>query len=113
LEPIARFHKCRRDTKLRTDLRLIEWWLDPSQLEDDETPLPSRDTIQLAIQVADLLRCKDSPAPTRIVPDAHGGIVFEFEAGSEFASIRISKDGSIEFCVFQDCQMVHRQSFAW
>ncbi len=90
------------------DYRLDQWESDPSQLDDDEMPSASRDTIRLAIRVAKQLRDNGSPAPTRIVPDAHGGIVFEREAGSVFESIRISAGGSAEYCGFEDCRMVQR-----
>ena len=88
------------------DYRLIECAWDPSQLEDDEMPCASRDTIQLAIRVAEQLRDNGWPAPTRIVSDAHGGIVFEREAGNLFESYRISADGSVEYCGFKDCRIV-------
>ena len=82
----------------------------PSRLEDEEMPPVSRDTIQLAIRVAVRLRDKGSPAPTRIVPDAHGGIVFEREAGNLFESYRVSADGSVEYCGLENCRMVQHRS---
>jgi len=88
------------------DYRLIEWGRDPNRLEGDESPPASRDTIQLAIGVAEQLRDNGRPAPTRIVLDAHGGIDFEREAGSLFESYRISADGSMEYCGFEDCRIV-------
>ncbi len=111
--PISRnFGSASRDKwQEMIDYRLIEWGSDPSQVDDDETPSASRDTIQLAIRVAELLRDNGSPAPTRIVPDAHGGIVFEYEAGNSFESYRISADGSVEYCGFKDCHMVRRTPF--
>jgi len=59
------------------DYQLIEWGRDPSQLDDEGTETPSRETIQLAISLAEKLHQGGLAAPTRIVPDAHGGIVFE------------------------------------
>jgi hypothetical protein len=90
------------------DYRLIEWPWDQSQLDEDETPPATRDTIQLAIRLAERLRDNGSPAPTRIVPDAHGGIVFERTAGNLFESYRVSADGGVEYCGFDDCRLVQR-----
>jgi len=90
---------------------LIEWGCNPGQFEDEETPIPSRTTVWSAIQVAQMLRDQPDPTPppTRIVPDAHGGIVFEHDAGRVFETIRISADGSVEHCWFIDSRMVGRE----
>ncbi len=111
--PISSIHESvdRDKWQEMIDYRLAEWARDPSQLEDDEVPSASRDTIQIAIRVAGQLRDNGSPAPTRIVPDAHGGIVFEREEGNLFESYRISANGSVEYCGFEDCRMVKRTPF--
>jgi hypothetical protein len=93
------------------DYRLIEWGWNQSQFEDDEAPLPSRDTIQLAIRVAAWLRDNGCAPPTRTVPDAHGGIVFELDTGNVFESFRISADGCVEYCGFKGCRMVERRCY--
>jgi hypothetical protein len=85
------------------DHRLIEWGRDPRQLDEEGTKVPSKDTIQRAIWLADRL-CKNGlPAPTNIVPDAHGGIVFERKCGEMFESVRVMPDGTAEYCAFKDC----------
>lgn len=91
------------------DDQLIEWGRDPSQLADEETQPPSRDTILRAILVARGLSRADCPAPTRIVADAHGGIVFERYEGKLFESIRLSADGSAEYCTFVNARLVDRE----
>ena len=91
------------------DDQLIEWGRDPSQLDDEGTEAPSKDTIQLAIWLAGTLSQRGLPAPTRIVPDAHGGIVFELEGKNVFESIRISPDANVEYCAFQNCRLVERE----
>ena len=91
------------------DDQLLEWGRDPSQLEDDETQPPSRETIALAISWARSLSLQDYAAPTRIVADAHGGIVFELQDRKLFESIRLSADGSAEYCVFVDARLVDRK----
>lgn len=89
---------------------LIEWGRNSSQVEDDETPMPSRTTVCRAIQVATMFRNQNDPPPTRIVPDAHGGIVFERQAGTMFESIRISADNSVEHWLFKDsCKVLHER----
>jgi hypothetical protein len=91
------------------DHRLIEWGRDPCQLDEEGTEVPSKDTIRRAIKLADRL-CKDGlPAPTSIVPDAHGGIVFERKSGELFESVRIMPDGTAEYCAFKYCRLIDRQ----
>jgi hypothetical protein len=89
--------------------QLLEWDRDPSQLEDDETQSPSRELIARAISLASLLRRGNYAAPTRIVPDAHGGIVFELQGTRLFESIRLSAEGSAEYCEFVDNHLVNRR----
>jgi hypothetical protein len=88
------------------DDQLIEWGRDPSQLEDEDIQPPSKDTIRLAISLARLLSRADCPAPTRVVADAHGGIVFERHERNVFESIRLSDDGSAEYCLFENARLV-------
>ena len=90
------------------DCPLRQWQRDPSQLEDDDLQAPSSDAIRQAIRLAERLRDQGLPVPTRVVPDAHAGIVFEREVGRLFESYRISADGSAEFCEFEDCRLVKR-----
>lgn len=89
--------------------QLLEWGRDPSQLEDDETQSPSKEIIAWAISLASLLSRENYAAPTRIVPDAHGGIVFELQDKGLLESIRLSADGSAEYCAFVDARLVDRK----
>src|SRR5205085_2923059 len=90
------------------DNKLIEWGRDPSQLDEEGTITPSKGTIQFAIAVARFLRNSGFSTPTRVVPDAHGGIVFEANDGNVFETIRLSENLSFDYCVFQDCRLVAR-----
>ena len=74
--------------------QLTNWRCNPDQLDEERTVTPSWDTIQLALDLATWMSKRGLPAPTRIVPDADGGIVFERQKKDAFESIRISA-GSI------------------
>ncbi len=78
------------------EAQLRNWEDDPGQLEDDALPPPSMDTIRTAIQVAADLRGRGAVAPSRVIADAHGGIVFELSNGSIAESLHIEPDRSIE-----------------
>lgn len=102
----GREHESSKRWQALIDGQLAEWERDPSQLEDEDTQPPSEETVRLAISVARALGRADCPAPTRIVADAHGGIVFERHEGNLFESIRLSADGSAEYCAFKDARLV-------
>lgn len=105
----ARNDQLRESWQALIDHRLIEWGRDPSQLDEEGTKVPSKDTIQRAISLADRL-CKNGlPAPTSIVPDAHGGIVFERKSGEVFESVRVMPNGTAEYCAFKDYHLIERQ----
>ena len=105
----GRIDKASEEWQVLIDYQLIEWGRDPGQLENEEIQPPSKSTIQLAIRLAGMLSKPGLPAPTRIVPDAHGGIVFERQGRNVFESIRISADGTAEYCVFENSRLVERQ----
>jgi hypothetical protein len=92
------------------DKKLIEWGCDPSQLDEEGTITPSGDTIQLAIQVATELDRQGCAAPTRVVPDPHGGIVFELQGNSVFESIHVKPDWGIEYRVLKNHRVVLREA---
>jgi hypothetical protein len=89
--------------------QLLRWGLNPEELEEEGIEPPSRATLALAIQVAKTMDRSALPEPDRVVPDAHGGIVFESEDGGRVETIRVSPDGSIELCLFEDCRLVRRE----
>jgi len=93
------------------DHKLIEWSRDPSMLEDDGIDAPSGETIRDAINLANFWKKQGWPAPTRIVPDSDGGIVFELEDNDVFCSYRLSLDRTLEHCVFQDMRLVRRKMY--
>jgi len=109
--PVAREFKTRSQEQWQQliDYQLIEWGCELSGLDEDGTETPSKETIQVAIYVATVLGKQGLPTPTRIVCDAHGGIVFERQASSFFESIRVSADQSVEYVAFEGLRLVKRE----
>jgi hypothetical protein len=91
------------------DNKLIEWGSDPSQLDEEGTKTPSLETIQLAIQLAKALSRQGCAAPTRIVPDVRGAIVFEIQGKDIFESVHVQPDGNLEHRLFENHRLVHRE----
>ena len=88
--------------------RLVEWGRNPGLFEDADIQPLSKETIHSAIELAKRLTRAGVPAPTRVVPDANAGIVFELQQGSLFESLRLSSDGSVEYCAFENARLVER-----
>ena len=91
------------------ETKLIEWGRDPSQLDEEGTTTPSVDTIQLAIETASRLSRDCDPAPTRVVPDVHGAIVFELQGRNTFESLHVQPDGRIEHRFFRDHRLQRQE----
>lgn len=89
--------------------KLIAWGLDPGDLDEEGTTPPSRETIARAIQLASVLSRQGSRAPTRVVPDVRGAIVFELERNNLFESLHVHPDGSIEHRAFENHRLVLRE----
>jgi hypothetical protein len=84
------------------DGRLAEWERQPELLDDEGVEPPSGDIIRLAIGLAQFLRDRHVPPPERVVPDANGGLAFEWLKGPVSESIEISDDGSVEYLRFEE-----------
>src|SRR5439155_3456622 len=69
------------------ELQLLEWSLHPEEPEEEGIEAPSRATIVLAIQVARRMGQSAVPEPDRVVPDAHGGIIFERQDDNRLETI--------------------------
>ena len=90
--------------------RLLKWVTHPEEFVEEGLTPPTRETIELAIQhVLKPLSESGRVPPSHVVPDAHGGIVFERRENGDFESIHVHADGHIEFCVFHDGRLVDRQ----
>ena len=92
------------------DERLIEWAAHPEDFDEEGIVPPSRETISLAYQqVVKPFREKGLVPPSQVVPDTHGGIVFERRDNNIFESICVRADGHIEYCLFSNGKLVERQ----
>ncbi len=87
---------------------LIEWALNPAQLADDGIEPPTRETVAMAIQEAQIFKQRELAPPTRVVPDAEGGIVFEREERDVLEMIRISPDRKFEYGLFRNGSLIQR-----
>jgi hypothetical protein len=105
----ARENEARRKWQDIIDYQLIDWGMNPSQFDDEGDEPPSRETVGVAIRVATEFQKDGRVAPSRVVPDAQGGIVFERKERNLFETIRIQPDGKIEYSVFRNSRLVHRE----
>ena len=91
------------------DYQLIEWGWDTDQFEDEGIEPPTRDTVQLAIAVAEKLRDAGLAAPNSIVSDANGGIVFERREKDVIEVFYVWDDGTIEYQCFHGTRLTERR----
>jgi len=91
------------------DQYLVEWGRDPAALEDEGVIPPSRRVINRASTLAMLYRDSNNPAPSRVVPNGDGGIVFERGDRSWFQVIEIHADCSVELISFKSSRLVSRR----
>ncbi len=89
--------------------KFIEWGTHPEDFIEEGFAAPSIDTICLAYQEIVKPFRKSSVPPPQVVPDTHGGIVFERTDNGVFESIHVQCDGRIEKCRFSNGKLVDRQ----
>lgn len=105
----ARGEESREKWESLIDDRLIEWALDPSQLDDEGIEPPTRQTIQQAIILARKLRDAGLSAPDSLVPDPDGGIVFACRGEDTSEEWHIWDGETVEYLRFQGTQLVERR----
>lgn len=93
------------------DRILVEWNVDRESFVDEGLEPPSLETIDRAASWAKEWKKLSWPAPTRVVPDTHGGIVFELQHGPTLESLRVIPEGSVEYCCFVNSKLTTRTSF--
>lgn len=91
------------------DYQLIEWGRNTEQFEDDGIEPPTRDTVLLAIAVAEKLRDAGLSAPNSVVPDANGGIVFERRQKDVIEVFHVWDDGTIDYQCFHATRLIERR----
>ena len=92
------------------DYTLLEWLIDPSQVDDEGIEPPTYDTICQAINLAQAFRNADMMPPDSVVPDPNGGIVFERREQDVCEVLHVWDDGTVEYRVFQGARLAARQT---
>jgi hypothetical protein len=98
-----------REAWERIEATLIRWGVDQADFDEEELEAPSGATIGRAFALAGRLSRGGVPAPMRVVPDAHAGIVFEWRNGNEVRSVHIQRNGNDEFRVMSAHRLVCRE----
>ena len=91
------------------DYQLIEWGWNTEDFDDEGIEPPTRDTIQLAIALAEGLRDNGLIAPDSVVPDANGGLVFERRENDVAEVFHVWDDGTVEYQCFHGTRLIERQ----
>jgi hypothetical protein len=99
---------------------LLEWFHDPSALDDDDTDALSRDTIRNALTFTNRLKASLSqlpedgrPLPLRAVTVGTGGAIsMEFALGPVAVTFVFKADGSAERMVFVSNRLRQRDPIA-
>lgn len=76
-------------------------------------PPPSCETPRLAGKLGAAMRQAALRRPTRVVLDAHGGMVFGYERDAECHTSRVVSGGKVELNVFPEagCYTARRKAF--
>ena len=79
------------------------------RIDEDGYMLPSGRAIASASRVAGLLRTVGQSAPSAVIQDAIGGIIFEWTSGPCVERLIINRRGEMEVVVFRNSQLVFRK----
>jgi hypothetical protein len=90
--------------------QLSSWARNPEQLGDEGIVAPSGGMVQLAIDVARVLRDQSVEVPDRVVPNGDGGVVFRWRSGDFTWSLELDADGSMETSLMEHDSLVCRHS---
>jgi hypothetical protein len=108
IEPLLGEHADQEKWLQLVDEKLIEWGRNGAELFGDDIDPPTKVAIVAAARLARDMRTERQLAPTRMVPDACGGIAFELERGPMSERFEIDAAGAIEYLRFVDCRLVSR-----
>ncbi|HQX48733.1 MAG TPA: hypothetical protein PLR25_02425 [Planctomycetaceae bacterium] len=90
------------------DHTLIKWGEDPSVFADEDFEGPAPEIICNAIQTAIKCAKRKFPAPSNVVPDGDGGIVFELRNGNLTEKIHFWDNGEVEYFQLRGTRVVER-----
>lgn len=90
--------------------QLALWAIAPEQLSDEGVEAPSKAVIQLAVNIAQVLRDQGVEAPNRVVPNGDGGIVFRWRSGDFIWNLELDAAGSLETSLVQRDHLLCRHS---
>ncbi len=91
------------------DRNLVEWLRDPRSIVDPDGVPPSKTSIRIARRLIAAFLLYREATPSAIVPDASGGIIFEWLLGRESRSIEISETGYSEEVLIRNGRRIFRQ----
>jgi hypothetical protein len=89
--------------------RLAAWSKDPHQLFEADLEAPATEVIQWTYELAQAIRDLGASPPLRVVPTGDGGIVLEFQRGTDFDTLEITPAGAIEIVRFNGNRVVRRE----
>ncbi|HVA48907.1 MAG TPA: hypothetical protein VNH11_21250 [Pirellulales bacterium] len=86
---------------------------DPEErLDEDGYMLPSGQAIASASNLARQLRKNGAVAPTHVIQDAIGGVVFEWKSGQCVDRLTVNRRGEMEVVGFRNSALVYRAYLA-
>lgn len=94
---------------MRVETLLNDWCRKQPRQDEDGIEWPAPAIAEIATKVARSLKACELPPPTRLVPNAEGGVVFEFQHQHQLQTIEVESDGSIELCRFEGAKLVDRR----
>jgi len=83
----------------------------PASAVDPDSIAPSILSIRTAARVCSLLQFLAQEPPTAVVPDSNGGILLEWQHGSDSRWIEISESGEMEQVLIRDGKRIFRRVF--
>ena len=92
---------------------LLGWRSDPSRLIAEDIEPPQIAVIDHALRVCDAWRRAPYTPPDRVLPDAEGGLAFEWYREPWFSDLEFERDGRATWRVYSDSRPIERGHFFW
>lgn len=90
-------------------VQLSAWSQRPSHLDEDGALSPTEPAISAARQLVRRLREEERSLPTKMIEDGDGGVVLTKRSGATQEKLRVSKNGVVEYLLFEHSRLVLRQ----